>query len=108
MSSRGLCVMLLVAGSALLNGCASNGGGSVHGSVYYGAGWHDPYYGYTHGWYGGAVVVPNPPDRPDRPDRPDASPPRTTNLPASAPASRPSIPSASRRTGGGGGGGRRR
>ena len=36
------------------------------------------------------------------------SPPRPTNLPASAPASRPSIPSASRRTGGGGGGGRRR
>jgi hypothetical protein len=103
MSLRGLCAMVLAAGcAALANGCASNGSGSVHGSVYYGAGWHDPYYGYPHGYYGGAVVVPNPPDRPDRPDRPSAGQPRPTPLPAAAPTSRPSIPSTPRPRGGGG------
>lgn len=105
MSRRQLCVMLLVAGCALLaNGCASNGGGSVHGSVYYGVGWNDPYYGYPHGYYGGAVVVPNPPDRPDRPS---TGQPRPTPLPAAAPSTRPSIPSTPRPSSRGGGGRRR-
>jgi hypothetical protein len=101
MSLRGLCAMLLAAGCATLaGGCASNGSGSVHGSVYYGAGWNDPYYGYgyPHGYYGGAVVVP---DRPDRPDRPSTGQPRPTPLPAAAPATRPSIPSAPRPSRGG-------
>ena len=103
MSRRRLCAMLLAASSVLLaSGCASNGNsGSVHGSVYYGAGWHDPYY-YGGGWYGGAVVVPNPPDRPQRPETLPAE--RPSQLPAARPASRPSIPSAPRP----GGGGRRR
>jgi len=102
MNRRRLCAILIVAGSVVLaNGCASNGSGSVHGSVYYGVGWNDPYYGYNNGWYGGAVVVPNPPDRPDRPVTPPAGQPRPTPLPAAAPATRPSIPSAPRPSGGG-------
>lgn len=105
MSCRQLCAMLLVAGCAVLaNGCASNGGsGNVHGSVYYGAGWHDPYY-YNQGMYNDVVVVPNPPDRPDRPVTPPAGQPRPTPLPAAGVAPRPSIPSGPRP----GGGGRRR
>ena len=68
MSRRRLCAILLLACcAALASGCASDGtGGSVHGSVYYGVGWHDPYY-YGGGYGGDVVVVPNPPDRPDRP-----------------------------------------
>ncbi|HKQ24853.1 MAG TPA: hypothetical protein VJT81_10470 [Burkholderiales bacterium] len=98
MSRRRLCAMLLVACCAMLaSGCASDGSSSVHGSVYYGVGWHDPYY-YGGGWYGGAVVVPDPPNRPDRPD----TGPRPTPLPSSArPASRPSIPATPRPSGGG-------
>jgi len=102
MSRRHLFGMLLVAAFALLaNGCASNGGGTVHGSVYYGVGWNDPYYGYPHGYYGGAVVVPDPPDRPDRPVTPPADKPRPTPLPAATPAPRPSIPATRRPSGGG-------
>ncbi len=61
----------------------------VHGSVYYGVGWHDPYY-YGGGYGGDVVVVPNPPDRPDRP----VTQPRPTPLPATGATSRPSIPAA--------------
>jgi len=103
MSRRRLCAMLLVACCAALAGsCASDGtSGSVHGSVYYGVGWHDPYY-YNGGWDGDVVVVPNPPSRPERPVTLPGDQP--TPLPATRPASRPSIPAAPRP----GGGGRRR
>jgi len=94
-------VLLMICCAALASGCASSSG-SVHGSVYYGVGWHDPYYGYN-GWYGGAVVVPNPPDRPDRPDTLPTDRPRPEQLPAAGVASRPSIPSTPRPSGGGGG-----
>jgi hypothetical protein len=68
----------------------------VHGSVYYGVGWYDPYY-YGGGYGGDVVVVPNPPDRPDRP----VTQPRPTPLPATGAPSRPSIPAAPRPSGGG-------
>lgn len=97
MSRRQLCAMFLVACCAMLaSGCASDGSSSVHGSVYYGVGWHDPYY-YNHGMYDGVVVVPDPPSRPERPE----TGPRPTPLPSARPASRPSIPSAPRPSGGG-------
>jgi len=98
MSRRRLCAMLLLAScAALASGCASDGtGGSVHGSVYYGVGWYDPYY-YGGGYDGDVVVVPNPPDMPDRP----VTQPRPTPLPAARPAPRPSIPAGPRPSGGG-------
>jgi len=44
-------MLLLACCAALAGGCASDGSGgsSVHGSVYYGVGWNDPYY-YGGGW----------------------------------------------------------
>ncbi len=98
MSRRRLSAKLLLACfAALVSGCASNGtSSSVHGSVYYGVGWHDPYY-YGGGYGGDVVVVPNPPDRPDRP----STQPRPTPLPSTGAASRPSIPSGPRPSGGG-------
>lgn len=102
MSRRQMCAMLLLAGcAALAGGCATgNGGGAdVHGSVYYGVGWYDPYY-YGGGYGGDVIVVPNPPDRPDRPDRPGARP-RPTPLPSANVAPRPSIPARPRPSGGG-------
>ncbi|HWH48038.1 MAG TPA: hypothetical protein VN664_09565 [Burkholderiales bacterium] len=96
MSRRRLCAILLLACSAALaSGCASNGTStSVHGSVYYGVGWYDPYY-YGGGWNGDVVVVPNPPGGGG------VQPPRPAQLP-SGPASRPSIPATPRPSGGGG------
>jgi len=94
MSRRRLCAILLLACSAALaSGCASNGTStSVHGSVYYGVGWYDPYY-YGGGWNGDVVVVPNPPG--------GTQPPRPTQLPTARPAPRPSIPATPRPSGGG-------
>lgn len=76
-------------GWLLLTGCEStgDGGGDVHGGMYYGAGFYDPwYYG---GYYDGDVIV-TPPGRPDtgpRPSHPIARPPSAAPLPM------PSIPS---------------
>ncbi len=99
-----LCAMLLLACCAVLaSGCASDGtSASVHGSVYYGVGWSDPYY-YGGGWGNDVVVVPNPPNRPERPDTLPGNQPRPTPLPAAGVASRPSIPATPRPRGGGGG-----
>ena len=46
-------------------GCESTGGGNVSGSVYYGAGFYDPWY---HGgyWYDDPdIIVTPPPTRPE-------------------------------------------
>lgn len=93
MSRRRLCAILLIGCSAALaSGCASDGtSSSVHGSVYYGVGWYDPYY-YGGGWNGDVVVVPNPPG---------GTQPRPTPLPSALPAQRPSIPATPRPSGGG-------
>ncbi|MGQ0578244.1 MAG: hypothetical protein ACT4PQ_04955 [Betaproteobacteria bacterium] len=105
MSGRRLCAVLLVACCAgLTSGCASDGtSSSVHGSVYYGVGWYDPYY-YGGDWNGDVVVVPNPPSRPERPETLPPDRPRPTPLPSTRPAPRASIPATPRP----GGGGRRR
>jgi hypothetical protein len=83
---------------AMCTGCDStgSGGGHVSGSVYYGAGYYDPWY---YGDYDNdnVIVVPPPSgNRPDnglRPTHPIASPP-----PVSKPSPRPmpSIPSTPR------------
>jgi len=52
----------------LFSGCDTTGGGDVHGSFYYGAGFYDPwYYG---GYYDDPDIIVTPPTRPDRPARP--------------------------------------
>ena len=84
----------------LLAGCADTGGGHVHGSVYMGTGYYDPWY-----WGPGYVPPPGyigpPPQRPDRPDRPDHRPPKPTPpiakppprpMPMPRPAARPVMP----------------
>ena len=80
----------------LIAGCAGSGGsGHVHGSVYMGAGYYDPWY-----WdrIDDPIYIGPPPARPDRPDRPGVErPPRPAH-----PIARPR-PSARSR-----GGGRRR
>jgi hypothetical protein len=65
-------------------GCGStDDGGSVSGSMYYGAGFYDPwYYG---GHYDDIDVIVTPPDRPDHP----AAPPRPTHPIATPPTPRP-------------------
>jgi hypothetical protein len=87
----------------VLSGCASNGSGEVHGSVYMGVGYYD-----TWGWgaccyYGSPPVVVGPP--PAHP--PGAGAPRPENPIASPPPSRPAAP-APRPAARAGGGGRRR
>jgi hypothetical protein len=103
--------------AALLAGCANGGGSSqVHGSVYMGVGYYDPWY------WGGCCyddddVVIGPPDGgerppPDwadrpRPEHPIATPPAATARPLPAASTRPAAsprPVAMPR----GGGGRRR
>lgn len=50
-----------------LAGCSSSTGPSpIHGSVYYGYGWGDPYF-YGSPWYNNNVVIMPPPHRPSRP-----------------------------------------
>lgn len=84
-------------------GCQTDGGGGsahVHGSFYYGVGFHDSWY-YGPGYYPPAVVVPPPGGRPDRPDsglRPEHPIVKPT------PSPRPSIPSTPRISPRGGGG----
>ena len=94
---RRLLYAALACAAMFISGCASNGSGSVHGSVYVGTGYYDSW-----GWgpccyHGGPPVVVGPPpvnrpdiDRPVRPSQPIA------NVPSPRPAARA------------GGGGRRR
>lgn len=86
-------VMAAAACVMALGACSSSdydGGGSVSGSVsmYYGAGYYDPWY-YGPG-YPPPVIIDSP-DRPDRPSqRPPSAQPRPTPLPSRpAPAPRP-------------------
>lgn len=81
-----------------ITGCGTTDGNSVStsGSVYYGAGFYDPWY------YGGyyppdVIVTPPPGDRPPalapHPEHPIAKPP---SAPAPSPRPMPSIPSTPR------------
>jgi hypothetical protein len=83
--------LVLLAG--LLAGCMDEGGGSVHGSVYYGASFNDPWY---HGpdYYPPAVIVTPPPGRPEAPPRPSqpiARPPSPRPMPSIPSTPRPSV-----------------
>jgi len=74
-------------------GCESTDGGHVHGSVYYGVGFYDPwYYG---GYYDDPDIIVTPP--PSNPDAPHVEHPIAKPAPA-PPVARPtpSIPSAPR------------
>ena len=98
----------LLCAVAFLGGCANGGGSSqVHGSVYMGVGYSDP-------WYWGPccndVVVIGPPDgsRPPngsgsrpRPEHPIAKPPPSTPVARPLPAAAPPRPVAAPRVGGG-------
>lgn len=90
----------LLAVSAFLftasTGCESTGG-SVSGGVYYGVGFHDPWY---YGGYDDVDIIVTPPDRPDRPGS-GARPEHPIARPSPSPRPTPSIPSMPR------GGGRR-
>lgn len=100
---RQLSCAMILGGVVVASGCASNGSGSVHGSVYAGVGYYD-----TWGWgpccyYDSPPVVVGPPpanrpdvDRPVRPEQPIAKPPGLRPTPGPRPAARA------------GGGGRRR
>jgi hypothetical protein len=84
-------VVAAAACALALGSCSSSdydGGSNVHGSVsmYYGAGYYDPWY-YGPG-YPPPVIVTNPPNRPPS-TRPPTTKPRPTPLP-SRPAPRPS------------------
>jgi hypothetical protein len=62
--SLGVSAVLVVALFAF-TGCESTDGSSVSGGVYYGTGFHDPwYYG---GYYDSPDIIVTPPPRPDRP-----------------------------------------
>lgn len=72
-------------------GCESTGG-SVSGGMYYGTGFHDPwYYGGYHG--AGDIIVTPPPGRPERPPRPEHP---IYRPPTVRPTPMPSIPSTPR------------
>ena len=96
MSTSGLPFNLAAVGLLLvgtLTGCESDNSGSmhVHGGMYYGMGYYDPWY-YGGGYYPPDVIV-TPPENPGnspRPEHPIVKPP-----PASGPkpTPRPSIPS---------------
>ena len=78
---------------SLLSGCSStDGGGSVSGGVYYGVGFHDPWY-YGGYYYDDPDVIVTPPDRPSAPARPTHP---IATPPAAAPRPMPSIPSTPR------------
>jgi hypothetical protein len=79
---------------AVLTGCSStDGGGSVSGSVYYGAGFNDPwYYG---GYYDDVDIIVTPPDRPTAPP-PKPTHPIAPSTPVPRPTPMPSIPSTPR------------
>jgi hypothetical protein len=90
-SSKGVLVIFCALG--LLGGCASDdGGGNVSGSVYYGTGFHDPWF-YGGYYYDDPDIIVTPPDKPTapppRPTHPIARPPTT----APRPTPMPSIPS---------------
>jgi hypothetical protein len=75
----------------LFTGCASNDGGSASASVYYGTGFHYPwYYG---GYYGDVDVVVPPPERPVAPPHPSHP---IAPAPTPRPTPMPSIPSTPR------------
>lgn len=80
---------------ALCGGCASDDGGSVSGSAYYGVGIYDPWF-YGDYYYDDPDIIVTPPgDRPDPPPRPShpiARPPAA----APRPMPMPSIPMAPR------------
>jgi len=84
-------LLVMLAGS----GCEStDSGASVSGGVYYGVGFHDPWY-YGSGYYPPDVIVtpPNKPERPPHVEHPIVKPaPRPTPMPRPA----PSIPSTPR------------
>lgn len=88
MSGRGVVFSALLCGVGVLAGCASGGSGQVHGSMYMGVGYYDP-------WYWGpcchdTVIVgpPNPSPPGARPDGPHVEQP-IAKPPPSAPAARP-------------------
>jgi hypothetical protein len=89
------CVFVLLCAAAALSGCANGGGGAqVHGSMYMGVGYYNP-------WYWGPccddVVVIGPPDgsRPRPPDGAGSAPRPEHPIanPPPAPAARP-VPAA--------------
>ena len=78
-----------IAAFCLLSACATDGTDRVHvsGSIYYGVGYYNPYYGYGPGYYPPVVVPPPRPPAKPRPPRPE------NPIQRSAPRSTPSIPS---------------
>ena len=90
-------VAVLALGLVVSTGCESTDSGSaeVHGSMYYGVGFYDPWY-YGGAYYPPDVIVTPPPDRPIDPphvEHPIATPP-SASVPRPTPM--PSIPSAPR------------
>jgi len=63
------CVLMTVLAGISFSGCESAGGGDVHGSMYYGAGFYDPWY-YGHYYDDPDLIVTPPPSRPEPPARP--------------------------------------
>jgi hypothetical protein len=97
---RSVMYALLACATVLVSGCASNGSGPAHGSMYVGVGYYDSW-----GWgpccyYGSPPVVVGPPG--NRPDRPDVDRPVRPEHPIAKPPSRPTPAPRPARTGGGG------
>jgi hypothetical protein len=96
MSTSALPFNLAAVGLVLLGtltGCESDNSGSmhVHGGMYYGMGYYDPWY-YGGGYYPPDVIVTPPPENPGdspRPEHPIVKP----SPPTARPTPRPSIPS---------------
>jgi len=89
---------LLAALSVVLiasTGCESSGDAHVHGSIYYGVGFYDPWY-YGSSYYPPTVVVPPPSS--ERPDR-GPHPSHPIARPTPSPRPTPSIPSMPRPSG---------
>jgi hypothetical protein len=82
---------------AIVAGCESTDGGGtqVSGSVYYGAGFYDPWYYGGYG-YNDVDVIVTPPTRPEAPARPTHP---IAPTPAPRPTPMPSIPSMPRVSG---------
>jgi hypothetical protein len=82
-------VSVLALGLGVFTGCESTDGGStqVSGSVYYGAGFYDPWY---YGGYDDDVdIIVTPPDRPTPPPKPTHP---IAPTPTPRPTPMPSIP----------------
>jgi hypothetical protein len=83
--TRCAAALVLTCAVVLINGCASSGGADVHGSIYMGVGYSDPWY-----WGPGyvpppAYIGPPPAHRPPRPAHPIAPPPRPPAAPRPSP-----------------------